>query len=125
MTEFERKIRDLNIDIERATMEKEKLILDKYKEPLNITLMNLYFLKEKMKSLPVDLNSTLSDISNSITSSERVLSNDQLSVHVNEFKKNNAEINRLLEKQNIILNEYIVYLQSLLNKTNCGDTYAG
>lgn len=125
MTEFERKIRDLNIDIERATMEKEKLILDKYKEPLNIALMNLYFLKEKMKSLPVDLNSTLSDIANSMTSSERVLSNDQSSVHVNEFKKNNAEINHLLEKQNILLNAYIVYLQSLLNKTNCGDKDAG
>ena len=115
MTEFQSKLHELNSCIENAKKEKLNLMIDKYREPLNASLLNTLFLNEKLSIASKDLFDTLEDIRISLHSINKLLDDECFSKQEVNFKENNFIIENSIDQQRVILNKYISDMQLMLS----------
>lgn len=115
MTEFQSKLHELNSCIENAKKEKLNLMIDKYREPLNASLLNTLFLNEKLSIASKDLFDTLEDIRMSLHSINKLLDDECFSKQEVNFKENNFIIENSIDRQMVILNKYISDVQLMLS----------
>ena len=115
MTEFQSKLHELNSCIENAKKEKLNLMIDKYREPLNASLLNTLLLNEKLSIASKDLFDTLEDIRISLHSINKLLDAECFSKQEVNFKENNFIIENSIDQQMVILNKYISDMQLMLS----------
>lgn len=115
MTEFQSKLHELDSCIENAKKEKLNLMIDKYREPLNASLLNTLFLNEKLCIASKDLFDTLEDIRISLYSINKLIDDECLSKQEVSFKENNMIIENSIDQQMVILNKYISDIQLMLS----------
>lgn len=115
MTEFQSRLHDLDSCIENAKKERLNLMIENYREPLNASLLNTFFLNEKLCIASRDLLNTLDDIQTSLKSINRLLDDDSLKLQWIAFKDNNSIIENSIDQQKVVLNKYISNLQLMLS----------
>lgn len=116
MTEFQSKLHELNSCIENAKKEKLDLMIDKYREPLNASLLNTLFLNEKLSIVSKDLFDTLEDLKISLYSINKLIDDESLKGQETSFKENNMIIENSIDHQKVILNKYITDMQLMLSR---------
>ena len=87
MTEFQSKLHELNSCIENAKKEKLNLMIDKYREPIRISLHSI----------------------------NKLLDDECFSKQEVNFKENNFIIENSIDQQRVILNKYISDMQLMLS----------
>ena len=115
MTEFQGKLHELNSCIENAKKEKLNLMINKYREPLNASLLNTLFLNEKLSIVSKDLFDTLEDLKISLYSINKLIDDECLSKQEVTFRENNVIIENSIDQQMVILNKYISDMQLMLS----------
>lgn len=115
-TKFQSKLHELDSCIENAKKEKLNLMIDKYREPLNASLLNTLFLNEKLSIASKDLLDTLEDIRLSLYSINKLIDDESLKGQETSFKENNMIIENSIDHQKVILNKYITDMQLMLSR---------
>ena len=115
-TKFQSKLHELDSCIENAKKEKLNLMIDKYREPLNASLLNTLFLNEKLSIASKDLLDTLEDIRLSLYSINKLIDDESLKGQETSFKENIMIIENSIDHQKVILNKYITDMQLMLSR---------